>query len=50
MTALPKLRRGGMSAPTAINDRGQIIGWCGGRQGEDRHTEHAVLWTWKPAG
>jgi probable HAF family extracellular repeat protein len=49
MTALPKLPRGGTSAPTAINDRGQIVGWCGGRQGEDRHVEHAVLWTWKPA-
>jgi probable HAF family extracellular repeat protein len=49
MTRLPKLPRGGMSAPTAINDRGEIVGWCGGRRGEDRHEEHAVLWTWQPA-
>ena len=50
LTGLPKLPRGGMSAPTAINDRGQIVGWCGGRQGEDRHVEHAVVWTWQPTG
>ena len=48
MTRLPKLPRGGMCAPTAINDRGRIVGWCGGRQGEDRQEEHAVLWTWQP--
>ena len=50
LTGLPKLPRGGMSAPTAITDRGQIVGWCGGRQGEDRHVEHAVVWTWQPTG
>ena len=44
MRDLGTLPGGKESEATAINERGQIVGWSATRSGK----KHAVLWTFKP--